>query len=129
MVAFLSNESSVKQLRQDKAYNTQLLQENFQIGAPQIEALYFFAKFQFDCGSYSEAAETLFHCRRACVALLPPANQQAEKGTGLRTANLLSRMLASDLLPWSTVCSSQKSDFSALQKNRHMPVGASWSTL
>ena len=64
VVAFLSNESSVKQLRQDKAYNTQLLQENYQIGAPQIEALYLFAKFQFDCGSYSEAAETLFHCRR-----------------------------------------------------------------
>ena len=63
VIAFLSNETSVKQLRQDKAYNLQLLQQQFQIGPPQIEALYFYAKFQFDCGSYSDAAETLFHCR------------------------------------------------------------------
>ena len=33
------------------------------IGASQIDALYHFAKFQFDCGNYSAAQEYLLHYR------------------------------------------------------------------
>ncbi len=65
IVAFLSNEGHVKQLKQDKAYNLAFLQEVFQIGPPQIDALFHYAKFQFDCGNYSVAAEFLYHYR--CV--------------------------------------------------------------
>ena len=53
----------MQQLRQDKAYNLQLLQEQYQIGPAQIDALYNFAKFQFECGNYSGAAEFLYHYR------------------------------------------------------------------
>ncbi|KAK9810213.1 hypothetical protein WJX72_006728 [[Myrmecia] bisecta] len=60
---FLSNEQAVKQLKQDKGYNLQFLQQEFQIGPDQIEALYHYAKFQFDCGNYSAAAEFLYHYR------------------------------------------------------------------
>ena len=63
IVAFLSNESSIKQLKQDKAYNLQLLQEEYQIGPAQIDALFYYAKFQFECGNYSAAAEFLYHFR------------------------------------------------------------------
>ena len=63
IVAFLSNESSIKQLKQDKAYNLQLLQDEYQIGSTQIDALYHDAKFQFECGNYSAAAEFLYHFR------------------------------------------------------------------
>lgn len=63
IVSFLSDESKVQQLRQDKAYNLQLLQEQYQIGPSQIDALYNFAKFQFECGNYSGAAEFLYHYR------------------------------------------------------------------
>ena len=63
VVQFLSNEGLVKQLRQDKAHNLQFLEENFQIGPAQIDALYHFAKFQFDCGNYTASAEYLYHYR------------------------------------------------------------------
>eukprot|EP00242_Pyramimonas_sp_CCMP2087_P005245 CAMPEP_0198199476 /NCGR_PEP_ID=MMETSP1445-20131203/2769_1 /TAXON_ID=36898 /ORGANISM="Pyramimonas sp., Strain CCMP2087" /LENGTH=431 /DNA_ID=CAMNT_0043869333 /DNA_START=64 /DNA_END=1359 /DNA_ORIENTATION=+ len=62
LVQFLSNANLVKQLRQDKAYNLQFLAEH-KIGYEQIEALFEFAKFQFDCGNYSAAQEFLYHYR------------------------------------------------------------------
>lgn len=64
-MSFLSSEDKVKQLKQDKAYNLAFLQEEYQIGPAQIDALYNFAKFQFDCGNYSGAAEFLYHYRHA----------------------------------------------------------------
>lgn len=51
--------------RQDRAFNLQFLKEEFDIGPEQIEALYQFAKFQFDCGNYSMASE-LLQVRREC---------------------------------------------------------------
>ncbi len=63
IVEFLSNEGLVKQLKQDKAQNLQWLQQQHNIGPDQIEALYHYAKFQFDCGNYSVAAEFLYHYR------------------------------------------------------------------
>ena len=65
IVSFLSSEDKVKQLKQDKAYNLAFLQEEYQIGPQQIDALYNFAKFQFECGNYSGAAEFLYHYRHA----------------------------------------------------------------
>ena len=63
IVSFLSSGDKVKQLKQDKAYNLAFLQEQYQIGPAQIDALYNFAKFQFECGNYSGAAEFLYHYR------------------------------------------------------------------
>lgn len=45
--------------RQDRSFNLQFLKEEFDIGTEQIEALYQYAKFQFDCGNYSMASELL----------------------------------------------------------------------
>lgn len=45
--------------RQDRSFNLQFLKEEFDIGPEQIEALYQYAKFQFDCGNYSTASELL----------------------------------------------------------------------
>jgi hypothetical protein len=45
--------------RQDRAFNLHFLKEEFNIGPEQIDALYQFAKFQFDCGNYSSASELL----------------------------------------------------------------------
>lgn len=45
--------------RQDRSFNLQFLKEEFDIGNEQIEALYQYAKFQFDCGNYSMASELL----------------------------------------------------------------------
>lgn len=45
--------------RQDRAFNLHFLKEEFDIGPEQIDALFQFAKFQFDCGNYSSASELL----------------------------------------------------------------------
>lgn len=45
-----------------------LLKYNFnQIGPEQIEALYQYAKFQFECGNYSGAADYLYQYRGLCT--------------------------------------------------------------
>lgn len=64
---FLQDADLVKELRQDKQYNLHMLQEKFQIGPAQIDALYRYAKFQFECGNYSGAAEYLFQYRTLCT--------------------------------------------------------------
>ncbi len=45
--------------RQDRSFNLAFLKEEANIGPEQIEALYQYAKFQFDCGNYSMASELL----------------------------------------------------------------------
>lgn len=63
IVSFLMDANLVKLLKQDKSYNLHLLQEQYNIGPPQIEALYHFAKNKFECGNYQDAAEFLYHYR------------------------------------------------------------------
>uniref|UniRef100_A0ACD5WHN4 Uncharacterized protein n=1 Tax=Avena sativa TaxID=4498 RepID=A0ACD5WHN4_AVESA len=67
IVAFLSNPQLVQELRADKQYNIHILQERHRIGPEQIEALYQYAKFQFECGMYSEAADFLSQYRALCT--------------------------------------------------------------
>lgn len=59
LVTFLLNPNAVQELRGDKKYNLQMLKERYQIGPDQIEALNQYAKFQFECGNYSGAADYL----------------------------------------------------------------------
>ena len=62
IVTFLSDEAAVKQLRSaDKAANLQHLRETAGIGAAHVDALFHYAKFQFECGNYGAAAELLYH--------------------------------------------------------------------
>ncbi|XP_057487399.1 eukaryotic translation initiation factor 3 subunit E isoform X2 [Actinidia eriantha] len=67
LVAFLQNPNAVQELRADKQYNLQMLNERYQIGPEQIEALYQYAKFQFECGNYSGAADYLYQYRALCT--------------------------------------------------------------
>jgi translation initiation factor 3 subunit E len=67
IVGFLQNPSAVQELRSDKHYNLQMLRERYQIGPDQIVALYQYAKFQFECGNYSGAADYLYQYRALCT--------------------------------------------------------------
>ncbi|KAL4572737.1 hypothetical protein LXL04_019520 [Taraxacum kok-saghyz] len=67
LVTFLQNPSAVQELRADKQYNLQMLNDRYQIGPEQIEALYQYAKFQFECGNYSGAADYLYQYRALCT--------------------------------------------------------------
>ncbi|CAB68135.1 translation initiation factor 3-like protein [Arabidopsis thaliana] len=69
LVSFLLNPNAVQELRADKQYNLQMLKERYQIGPDQIEALYQYAKFQFECGNYSGAADYLYQYRTLCSNL------------------------------------------------------------
>lgn len=60
---FLSNEENVKLLKQDKTQNMTFLQKEFSIGPDEVDALYHFAKWNFECGNYSAASEYLYHYR------------------------------------------------------------------
>ncbi|TYJ05004.1 hypothetical protein E1A91_A12G134600v1 [Gossypium mustelinum] len=44
-----------------------MLNDHYQIGPDQIEALYQYAKFQFECGNYSGAADYLYQYRALCT--------------------------------------------------------------
>ncbi|TYJ12393.1 hypothetical protein E1A91_A11G346600v1 [Gossypium mustelinum] len=66
LVSFLQNPNAVQELRADKQYNLQMLNDRYQIGPDQIEALYQYAKFQFECGNYSGAADYLYQYRALC---------------------------------------------------------------
>ncbi|BBH07291.1 eukaryotic translation initiation factor 3E, partial [Prunus dulcis] len=67
LVNFLQNAAAVQELRADKQYNLQMLHERYQIGPQQIEALYQYAKFQFECGNYSGAADYLYQYKALCT--------------------------------------------------------------
>ncbi|KAM0033969.1 putative proteasome component (PCI) domain, eukaryotic translation initiation factor 3 subunit E [Helianthus debilis subsp. tardiflorus] len=67
LVTFLQNPNAVQELRADKQYNLQMLNERYQIGPEQIEALYQYAKFQFECGNYSGAADYLYQYCALCT--------------------------------------------------------------
>ncbi|GAA0140565.1 translation initiation factor [Lithospermum erythrorhizon] len=67
LITFLQNPNAVQELRADKQYNLQMLNERYQIGPDQIEALYQYAKFQFECGNYSGAADYLYQYRALCT--------------------------------------------------------------
>ncbi|XP_010269659.1 PREDICTED: eukaryotic translation initiation factor 3 subunit E-like [Nelumbo nucifera] len=67
LISFLQNPNSFQELRPDKQYNLQMLNDRYQIGSDQIEALYQYAKFQFECGNYSGAADYLYQYRALCT--------------------------------------------------------------
>jgi len=63
IVAFLSNPALVKSLRSDKQYNLTLLRDSHQIETEDVESLFHYAKFQFECGNYNASSEFLYHYR------------------------------------------------------------------
>eukprot|EP00245_Coleochaete_scutata_P003740 TRINITY_DN155_c1_g1_i1.p1 TRINITY_DN155_c1_g1~~TRINITY_DN155_c1_g1_i1.p1 ORF type:complete len:445 (+),score=113.80 TRINITY_DN155_c1_g1_i1:60-1337(+) len=67
LIQFLQDPLKVQELKTDKQYNLQMLQDQFKIGPDQIEALYQYAKFQFECGNYSGASDYLYQYRTLCT--------------------------------------------------------------
>jgi len=63
LLRLLENQNLVKQLRSEKLFTLAYLEEHFQIRPEEVDALYRYAKFQFDCGNYTGAADFLYHFR------------------------------------------------------------------
>lgn len=59
----IQDQELTKRLRNDKLFTAQYLQENHEVTPESIDELYKYAKFQFDCGNYSQAAEYLNYFR------------------------------------------------------------------
>jgi translation initiation factor 3 subunit E len=68
IIGCLSNQNVIRNFRQDRAFNLHFLKEEFDIGPEQIDALFQFAKFQFDCGNYSSASELLQAYKPLCTS-------------------------------------------------------------
>jgi translation initiation factor 3 subunit E len=68
-VPFLQNPQLVQELRPNKQYHIHMLQERFQIGPNQVEALYQYIKFQFEWGNYLWAADYLYQYCAMCTNL------------------------------------------------------------
>lgn len=63
IMSIIQDPDVVKQLKQDKLQNIQFLKENHNFKPEMLQNLYNFAKFQYNCGNYSGAAEMLYHFR------------------------------------------------------------------
>jgi translation initiation factor 3 subunit E len=63
LVNALRDPEIVAKLRQDKANASHFLAEQFSINEATIEALYDYAKFQYESGQYSEASDMLYYYR------------------------------------------------------------------
>ena len=63
LVNALRDPEIIAKLRQDKANASHFLAEQFSIHETTIEALYDYAKFQYECGQYSEASDMLYYYR------------------------------------------------------------------
>jgi translation initiation factor 3 subunit E len=63
LVRLLQDQTKVAELKNDKNYNIEYIQQNLGVPAGCLDHLYESAKFQFECGNYSGAADFLYHFR------------------------------------------------------------------
>ncbi|CAL3971791.1 hypothetical protein PZA11_005076 [Diplocarpon coronariae] len=59
----LGSEDVVKELRSDKVANLEFLKKEHGVSIENIDALYEFGNYQYSCGDYATAAETLYKFR------------------------------------------------------------------
>ncbi|EFJ05347.1 hypothetical protein SELMODRAFT_269977 [Selaginella moellendorffii] len=67
LIAFLQNPQMTAELKPERQANLQMLHDRYQIGPEHIDALYQYAKFQFECGNYSGAADFLYQYRTLTI--------------------------------------------------------------
>jgi len=63
LVRLLQDQAKVADLKNGKNYNIEYISEHLGIPAACVDHLYDSAKFQFECGNYSGAADFLYHFR------------------------------------------------------------------
>jgi translation initiation factor 3 subunit E len=76
ILAILSNDDITSQLRSDKVANLKFLEESHGVTAPMLESLYAYGRFQYDVGSYQDAADLLYRFR-----ILSTDNDKVAKAT------------------------------------------------
>src|ERR1700677_5085391 len=63
ILELIDNATLVAQLKAEKSFTPQYLQEKYEITPETIESLYQYVKFAFECGSYNNLADYLSHYR------------------------------------------------------------------
>jgi translation initiation factor 3 subunit E len=66
ILELIDNATLVAQLKAEKSFTPQYLQEKYEITPETIESLYQYVKFAFECGSYNNLADYLSHYRALC---------------------------------------------------------------
>ncbi len=59
----LTKQEVISNLKQDKSYNLKFLEKEYEIKSENIDALYEFGQFQYNCGNYGPAADLLSNFR------------------------------------------------------------------
>ena len=86
-VKFASDGALIKNLRRDKAANAKFAEDNHGVTSADVDALYKFAKFEYECGDYENASEHL-----GAVQLLSADNERCESALwGKFAADILLR--------------------------------------
>jgi len=67
LLQLCQNPELVEQLKTEKKWSLRELEASHGVLPESLDALYQYAKFQFDCGNYSGAAEILFHYKTFSV--------------------------------------------------------------
>jgi translation initiation factor 3 subunit E len=63
LAQLLQDQAKVTELKNNKNYNIDYLRQHLEVPAGCLDNLYESAKFQFECGNYSGAADFLYHYR------------------------------------------------------------------
>ena len=86
-VKFASDGALIKGLRRDKAANAKFAEDNHGVTSADVDALYKFAKFEYECGDYENASAHL-----GAVQLLSADNERCESALwGKFAADILLR--------------------------------------
>lgn len=68
IIRCLSDPNVIRNFRQDRAFNAAYLREEHGLGPDDLDALYKYARFQYDCGNYGGAAELLQAYKPLCTS-------------------------------------------------------------
>jgi translation initiation factor 3 subunit E len=68
VIRCLSDPNVIRNFRQDRAFNAAYLREEHGLGPDDLDALYKYARFQYDCGNYGGAAELLQAYKPLCTS-------------------------------------------------------------
>ena len=80
-VKFASDANAMRAMRRDKAENVKFAAEHHGVTSEDVEALYKFAKFEYECGDYASASE---HLGRRTRSAWTSRGARARCGVSLR---------------------------------------------
>jgi translation initiation factor 3 subunit E len=78
LLAILNDENHLaEELVKEERFTAEVLEKEHQVTRANIDALYVFARLNFDCGRYRDSADYLYYYRLLCRASVPEEAEQS----------------------------------------------------